>query len=124
MERDPRPVDRPGEPLSRMTADAHPASWVTSPTAWLLLPTAGEHELPDRPRVPGDLPSDAVRVGEVAGVAAPVALDRVTDLGAGPLCVVEHGIDLRTCADVVRQGERRYAGAAADGSDLGLEVGL
>src|SRR4029077_2947928 len=75
--------------------------------------------------VPGDLPAEAGRVREVAGVAAPLTLRGRADVRRpGTASLLQHGVDLLAVGDVVGQGDRDVALAAADRPDLGLEAGL
>ena len=83
-----------------------------------------QHELSDRAGVPGDLPAHAVGLGEVAGVAAPLAL-----LGAGHRGTERPRASASTASTSSRAatlwarrqgGSRRHRGRY--GSDLGLEA--
>ena len=84
-----------------------------------------QHGLSDGARVRGDLPAEPRRVGEVAGVAAPLALLGFADVRRpGRAGQVEGGVHLLARGHVVGQRDRHVAVAAADRADLPLEPRL
>ncbi|CCH79491.1 hypothetical protein BN12_440035 [Nostocoides japonicum T1-X7] len=81
----------------------------------------GDDEQPDRTGVPRDLPAEAVGVGEVPRVAAPVALLRLTRRRPRSAGRGEDRVDIRATRHVVGEGDRRYAVARDALTDFRLE---
>src|SRR5690606_15606036 len=105
-----------GEGVSRSSARTDVATPVGArPDA---VRASGEGDPADRVGVVGDFPTEALGVGEVAAVTAPIAPYGVVHDRAGGAGRVEDGVDFLGRADVVR--EREGEGSAPGHlSDLG-----